>query len=78
MVDGISVRFGGAVALDAVSSDIEAGLIVGLIGTNAAGRTTLFDGLSRLYAPTRGSIRFDGRPLQQQPAHRMAGLGVRR
>jgi branched-chain amino acid transport system ATP-binding protein len=77
-VDGISVRFGGVVALDSVSFDIEAGQIVGLIGPNGAGKTTLFNCLSRLYAPTAGSIQFDGRPLLQQPAHRMAGLGIGR
>jgi len=77
-VRGLSVRFGGIVALEEVSFDVPAGAIVGLIGPNGAGKTTLFNCLSRLYTPTAGSIEFDGRPLLALPAHRIAGLGIGR
>ena len=77
-VKGVSVRFGGVVALDGVSFDIEPGQVVGLIGPNGAGKTTLFNCLSRLYTPTDGTIEFDGRPLLDMPAHRIAGLGIGR
>ena len=77
-VTGISVRFGGIVALDNLSFDIAAGQIVGLIGPNGAGKTTLFNCLSRLYPFTGGDITFAGTSLSAVPRHRIAGLGIAR
>jgi branched-chain amino acid transport system ATP-binding protein len=77
-VQHVGVRFGGIVALDGVSLDVYAGEIVGLIGPNGAGKTTLFNCLSRLYDCERGSIVFDGHPLQKMPRHRIAELGIGR
>lgn len=77
-IRGISVRFGGIVALNDVSFEIERGQICGLIGPNGAGKTTLFNCLSRLYEPQTGTITFDGHELLSQPRHRMAGLGIGR
>ena len=75
---GISVRFGGIVALDDLSFDIERGQIVGLIGPNGAGKTTLFNCLSRLYPFTGGDILFAGISLKSLPRHRIARLGIGR
>jgi branched-chain amino acid transport system ATP-binding protein len=72
------VRFGGITALDRVSFDVQRGHIVGLIGPNGAGKTTLFNCLSRLYTFSKGSIRFEGRPLVQTPPHGIAALGIGR
>ncbi len=77
-VKGISVRFGGVVALDDVSFEIEPRQIVGLIGPNGAGKTTLFNCLSRLYAPGAGTIEFDGAPILGLAPHRIAPLGIGR
>ena len=77
-VDGVSVHFGGIVALDGVSFDIAPGQIAGLIGPNGAGKTTLFNCLSRLYACESGRIVFDGRPLLAIPRHRIAAAGIGR
>ena len=77
-VNGISVRFGGVVALDKVSFGVETRQIVGLIGPNGAGKTTLFNCLSRLYDPHEGSIEFDGRAVLGLPPHRIASLGIGR
>jgi branched-chain amino acid transport system ATP-binding protein len=77
-VRGITVRFGGIVALDGISFDVARGQIAGLIGPNGAGKTTLFNCLSRLYEYSEGSITFDGHPLEKMPRHRMAGLGIGR
>ena len=72
------MRFGGIVALDAVSFDMTAGQIVGLIGPNGAGKTTLFNCLSRLYSPTRGDIFFEGRSMLRGNPHQIAAQGVGR
>jgi branched-chain amino acid transport system ATP-binding protein len=77
-VGGVSVRFGGIVALDGVSFEVSRGQICGLIGPNGAGKTTLFNCLSRLYEPDDGTIVFDGRDLLREPRHRMAALGIGR
>jgi branched-chain amino acid transport system ATP-binding protein len=77
-ISGLSVRFGGIVALSDVSFDVGRGQICGLIGPNGAGKTTLFNCLSRLYQPETGRIAFDGHELLQQPRHRMAALGIGR
>jgi branched-chain amino acid transport system ATP-binding protein len=77
-VRDLTVRFGGIVALDGVSFQVLAGQIVGLIGPNGAGKTTLFNCLSRLYAPERGALEFEGRPIQDTPAHRIPALGISR
>ena len=74
----VSVRFGGIVALDAVSFDVHAGAVCGLIGPNGAGKTTLFNCLSRLYEPGSGDILFGGESLLRRPVHAMAGLGLGR
>ena len=77
-VRDLTVRFGGIVALDAVSFDVAAGQIVGLIGPNGAGKTTLFNCLSRLYTPERGTLTFEGRSIQDAPPHRIPALGISR
>ena len=62
-VDNVTKRFGGIVALDAVSFAADAGEIVGLIGPNGAGKTTAFNVITRLYTPDEGDVRFDGESL---------------
>ncbi len=77
-VKGITVRFGGIVALDGVSFDVRAGEVCGLIGPNGAGKTTLFNCLSRLYQYQEGDILFEGRSVTATPVHDMASLGIGR
>jgi branched-chain amino acid transport system ATP-binding protein len=77
-IEGLSVRFGGIVALDNVSFTVRAGQICGLIGPNGAGKTTLFNCLSRLYHADSGRIHFEGRPILSSPVHKMAPLGIGR
>ena len=77
-VSGIVMRFGGVVALDGPSFEVEEGRICGLIGPNGAGKTTLFNCVSRLYTPQEGTITFAGEDLLARRAHDIAGLGIAR
>jgi branched-chain amino acid transport system ATP-binding protein len=77
-VRDVAVRFGGIVALDGVSFEVEAGEIAGLIGPNGAGKTTLFNCVSRLYPCDRGDILFENRSVLALPRHRVAALGIGR
>jgi branched-chain amino acid transport system ATP-binding protein len=74
----LSVRFGGVLAVNGVSFDVRRGEVFTLIGPNGAGKTTVFNLISRIYTPTTGTIDFEGRPLTDQPPHRIAGLGIAR
>jgi branched-chain amino acid transport system ATP-binding protein len=78
LVENVSVRFGGIVALDRVSFAVARGHIVGFIGPNGAGKTTMFNCLSRLYAFSDGRIAFEGRSLLETPPHGIAALGIGR
>jgi len=53
---GVSVRFGGLVAVDGVDLDVHGGELVGVIGPNGAGKTTFFHTLSGVLVPTEGSV----------------------
>ncbi len=77
-VEGLQLQFGGVRALQDVSFEVHQGSICGLIGPNGAGKTTLFNCLSRLCNPDRGTVRFDGKPLLDVPAHAITGIGIGR
>ena len=59
-LDHARLRFGGIVALDDVSLEVEEGSIAGLIGPNGAGKTTAFNAITRLYRLDSGDVVFDG------------------
>jgi branched-chain amino acid transport system ATP-binding protein len=77
-VRDVTLRFGGIVALDGVSFDVEKGQISGLIGPNGAGKTTAFNVITRLYKPDSGDVVLDGSSLLKQPAYRIVRKGVAR
>jgi branched-chain amino acid transport system ATP-binding protein len=77
-IDELVVRFGGLLALDGPSLELEAGSICGLIGPNGAGKTTLFNCVSRLYTPESGRIVFDGEDLLAREPHEISSLGIAR
>jgi len=77
-VEGLTVRFGGLTAVNAVSFAVEAGTIVGLIGPNGAGKTTCFSLITGFLPPSGGHVRFRGRPLTGLPPHLIARAGVAR
>ena len=77
-VSGVSVRFGGVVALNALSFSVPKDSVVGLIGPNGAGKTTIFNCLSRIYCPDSGDIQVDGKSIRDLPRHMIPKLGVAR
>ena len=77
-VHDVTRRFGGIVALDEVSFDVDAGEIVGLIGPNGAGKTTAFNVITRLYTPNSGELLFEGESLLGTPPHSVVRRGITR
>jgi len=70
--------FGGLVAVDGVSFDVEPGQIKSLIGPNGAGKTTLFNLVTGLLRPDRGSVRFQETLVSGWKPHRIARAGLSR
>ena len=77
-VTQLGISFGGLRAVDDLSMSIEKGGLVGLIGPNAAGKTTAFNMLTGVYRPTDGGIRLDGENLVGKKPHDICKLGVAR
>jgi branched-chain amino acid transport system ATP-binding protein len=75
---GITVRFGGLVAVNSLDLTVEKGSIHGLIGPNGAGKSTVFNVLSRYYEPAEGTATFDGHDLLKCQPHDVTNLGIAR
>ena len=74
----LSVRFGGVLAVNNVSFEVQRGEVFTLIGPNGAGKTTVFNLISRIYTPTAGGIAYEGKVLTDVPPHQIASLGIAR
>src|SRR2546425_5904332 len=77
-LEGISVRFGGIVALAKVSFDAKVGEVLGIIGPNGAGKTTLFDVISGVRNPNEGRVWLDSKDATHWSAVTRARRGLRR
>ncbi|MCO5085661.1 MAG: ABC transporter ATP-binding protein [Methylobacteriaceae bacterium] len=75
-VEGVTKRFGGLVAVDAVSFAVQSGEILGIIGPNGAGKTTLFGLISGFLPPTAGDVRFEGRSIVGTAPHLLVKEGL--
>lgn len=62
-VENVTMQFGGVVAVDNLSLEVNEGEIVALIGPNGAGKTTAFNCITGVYEPTNGSVSFCGKEL---------------
>jgi branched-chain amino acid transport system permease protein len=77
-VSGLRKAFGGLVAVDGITFDIARGEIVGLIGPNGSGKTTVLNLISGALRPDGGDIRLSRHATSELPASRIAQLGVAR
>jgi branched-chain amino acid transport system ATP-binding protein len=77
-VRNVSIAFGGLVAVDDVSFDVEKGEIFSLIGPNGAGKTTLFNVVSGLYRPSAGTVHLNGSDVTRMAPFRLAHAGLAR
>lgn len=71
-------RFGGLTAVSNLSFSLEKGEILGVIGPNGSGKTTVFNLISRFFPLTTGEIYFKGTRIDQLPAHKICELGIGR
>jgi branched-chain amino acid transport system ATP-binding protein len=76
--EDVTKVFGGLVAVNQVSVDIPAGLIVSIIGPNGAGKTTFFNMLTGLYKSSSGRIMFSGRDITHDRPDVITKLGIAR
>jgi branched-chain amino acid transport system ATP-binding protein len=77
-VERVSRRFGGLLAVNAVSLTASAGRITALIGPNGAGKTTLFAIIAGFLKPSDGTVRYGGEDVTGEPPHRLARRGIAR
>jgi ABC-type branched-subunit amino acid transport system ATPase component len=77
-VAGLRKAFGGLVAVDNLSFSVKRGELIGLIGPNGSGKTTVMNLISGALSADAGSIQFKGRDLARTPAFRIARLGLAR
>ena len=77
-VAGLAKQFGGIRAIDDLSLEIRAGEILGIVGPNGAGKSVLLNLMTGFYAPSAGSIRFDGQEIGALPRHRISRIGIGR
>ena len=75
-VEDIHTYYGKSHVLHGVSLEVGTGEVVGLLGRNGVGKSTTLKTIMGLIHPTRGSVLFEGGPITQVPAHRVARLGI--
>ncbi len=77
-MDGISKRFGGVQALRDVSFDVFPGDVLGIIGPNGSGKTTIVNCITGFIKPTSGRVFFKDKDITGRPPHKIADMGVTR
>ena len=75
---GLTIRFGGNLAVSDVDLAVEAGAVTGLIGPNGAGKTTTFNMICGVLAPTSGHVILDGNDISKLGTHKRARRGIGR
>jgi branched-chain amino acid transport system ATP-binding protein len=78
VLDRVTIRFGGLTAVSDLTLRVDSRELLGLIGPNGAGKTTVFNLITGVYAPTQGTITFNGQPTARLKAPQLARLGLAR
>lgn len=78
ILENVTKRFGGLVAVDQVSLEIKHGEFVGIVGPNGSGKTTLFNVISGVFFPEEGRVIFEGQDITTLPPYKRAPLGIGR
>jgi len=76
--DNVTLKFGGIVALDQITLDVKADMLLAIIGPNGAGKTSLLNVLSGFYQPQQGACFFKGKNIHGKATHNIARMGVAR
>lgn len=77
-VKGIVKNFGGLCAVNEISFSLEKGQVIGLIGPNGSGKTTIFNLINNFFPLTAGEIYFKGKRIDSLPTHKICALGIAR
>ncbi len=77
-VENVTKTFGGIIALNNVSFDLQPGEILGIIGPNGSGKTTVVNCITGFVKASSGRVRFKGRTITGKPPHKIAQLGLLR
>ncbi len=77
-VENLTKFFGGLRAVNDFNMNIFQGDLVGLIGPNGAGKTTVFNQITGIYLPTKGSVKFDGLNMVGFEPHEITRAGIGR
>ncbi len=75
-VDGLRKEFGGIVAVDGASFEVEQGTLTGLIGPNGAGKSTTFNCITGVHEPTAGEVYFQGQEITGLVPNQVANRGL--
>ena len=78
VVEDLTKKFGGFTAVNGISFEVKRGEIVGLIGPNGSGKSTTFNVLAGLFAPTSGTVFFDGQSVGGLPPYQICQRGLAR
>ncbi len=77
-LEDVTKRFGGLIAVNAVSLQVEAGEFVGIVGPNGSGKTTLFNVINGVFYPEEGRVLFEDKDITRLPPYKRAPLGLAR
>ncbi|MCE5262761.1 MAG: ABC transporter ATP-binding protein [Deltaproteobacteria bacterium] len=77
-VQGVSLRFGGVMALGDIQLTVRTGELFAIIGPNGAGKTSLLNCITGFYRPQRGKILFNGSDITRLPPHKLVRVGIGR